>query len=481
MNYSIIVYIIGWVLSIEAVLMLLPAITALVFRESAGFSFLITMAICLLTGLPLVLKKPKNKLFYLREGFVATSLSWIVLSIMGSLPFLISGSIPDPIDALFETVSGFSTTGASILTNVEALPCCMLMWRSFTHWIGGMGVLVFLLIILPMSGGSHMNLMKAESPGPSVNRLLPKVQSTAMVLYIIYIVMTAIQILLLSLENLTLFDALTISFGTAGTGGFGIKSDSIAGYSVYVQNVVTVFMILFGVNFNVYYLLLIKKVRLAFSSEELRLYFSVIAAAILLIAVNITTSGLYDHFGSALQQAAFQVASIISSTGYATTDFNLWPQFSKVILVTLMFIGACAGSTGGGIKVSRILIMLKTVRKELRQILHPRSIKKIQIDGKSVEHEVVRSTNVYLITFMMIFVFSVLMISLEGFDLVTSFTAVIATLNNIGPGLEMVGPSGNFAAFSYGSKLLLIFDMLAGRLELFPLLLLFTKDTWKRF
>jgi len=481
MNYSIIIYIIGWVLSIESVLMLLPCLTALVFRETAGFSFLITIALCLLAGLPLVLKKPKNKLFYLREGFVATSLSWIVLSIMGALPFWISGSIPDPIDALFETVSGFTTTGASILTNVEALPRCMLMWRSFTHWIGGMGVLVFLLIILPMSGGSHMNLMKAESPGPSVNRILPKVQSTAKVLYIIYITLTAIQVLLLSLGNIPLFDALTTAFGTAGTGGFGIKNDSIAGYSAYIQIVTTVFMILFGVNFNIYYLLLIKKVRLAFSSEEVRMYFSIIIASILLITINITANGYYSSFGAALQQASFQVASIITTTGFATADFNLWPQFSKVILVMLMFIGACAGSTGGGIKISRILIMLKTVRKELRQLLHPRSIKKIQIDGKSVEHEVVRSTNVYLITFILLFAFSVLLISLEGYDLVTSFTAVAATINNIGPGLELVGPTGNFAFFSYGSKIVLIFDMLAGRLELFPLLLLFTKDTWKRF
>ncbi|MBR2949965.1 MAG: TrkH family potassium uptake protein [Lachnospiraceae bacterium] len=481
MNYSIIIYIIGWVLSIESVLMLLPCLTALVFRETAGFSFLITIALCLLAGLPLVLKKPKNKLFYLREGFVATSLSWIVLSTMGALPFWISGSIPDPIDALFETVSGFTTTGASILTNVEALPRCMLIWRSFTHWIGGMGVLVFLLIILPMSGGSHMNLMKAESPGPSVNRILPKVQSTAKVLYIIYITLTAIQVLLLSLGNIPLFDALTTAFGTAGTGGFGIKNDSIAGYSAYIQIVTTVFMILFGVNFNIYYLLLIKKVRLAFSSEEVRMYFSIIIASILLITINITANGYYSSFGAALQQASFQVASIITTTGFATADFNLWPQFSKVILVMLMFIGACAGSTGGGIKISRILIMLKTVRKELRQLLHPRSIKKIQIDGKSVEHEVVRSTNVYLITFILLFAFSVLLISLEGYDLVTSFTAVAATINNIGPGLELVGPTGNFAFFSYGSKIVLIFDMLAGRLELFPLLLLFTKDTWKRF
>jgi len=479
MNYSIIFYIIGWILNIEAAFMLLPCITALIYKEPGGWAFVITILLCLIIGLPLILKKPKNRLFYLKEGFVTTSLSWILLSIIGALPFVISGCIPDPIDALFETVSGFTTTGASILVDLEALPYCMLFWRSFTHWIGGMGVLVFLLIILPMSGGSHMNLMKAESPGPSVNRILPKVQTTATILYTIYIVLTLIQIILMLMGGMPVFDALTTAFGTAGTGGFGIKSDSIAGYSTYLQIIITVFMILFGVNFNTYYLLLIRKVKLAFSSEEVKMYLGIIAVSILLIAVNI--SGQFESFGTALQQSAFQVGSIITTTGYATCDFNLWPQFSKAILVLLMFVGACAGSTGGGIKVSRILIMLKTVTKELGILLHPRSIKKIQFDGKSVEHEVVRSTNVYLITYLLLFAASILLVSLDNFDLTTSFTAVAATLNNIGPGLELVGPTGNFSVFSPGIKLVLIFDMLAGRLELFPLLLLFHKNTWKRF
>ena len=479
MNYSIIFYIIGWILNIEAAFMLLPAITALIYKEESGYAFLITMAVCLVLGLPLILRKPKNRLFYLREGFVATSLSWITLSIMGSIPFVLSGCIPNPVDALFETASGFTTTGASILTDVEALPHCMLMWRSFTHWIGGMGVLVFLLIILPMSGGSHMNLMKAESPGPSVNRILPKVQSTAQILYIIYVVMTLIQFVLMLLGGMPVFDSLTLTFGTAGTGGFGIKNDSCGSYSTYLQVLITVFMILFGINFNFYYLLLIGRFKLAITSEEVRWYLGIIGGAILLITANTYTR--FGSFETALQQAAFQVGSIITTTGYSTCDFNLWPQFSKAILILLMFIGACAGSTGGGMKVSRILILMKTVHKELRILLHPRSIKKIQFDGKSVEHEVVRSTNVFLITYILIFAVSVLLVTLDNFDLTTSFTAVAATLNNIGPGLEKVGPTGNFSEFSNGIKLVFTFDMLAGRLELFPLLLLFRKDTWKKF
>lgn len=479
MNYSIVFYIIGWILNIEAAFMILPCATALIYQERSGWAFVITIAVCLCIGVPLTVKKPTNRVFYLREGFVSTSLSWIVLSCVGALPFLISGSIQNPVDAIFETVSGFTTTGASILSDVEALPNCILFWRSFTHWIGGMGVLVFLLILLPMTGGSHMNLMKAESPGPSVSRLLPKVSSTARVLYQIYIFMTLMEIALLLLGGMPLFDSITLSFGTAGTGGFGIKNDSIAGYTVYQQIVITIFMILFGVNFNVYFFILLKKYRLAFSSEEVRTYLSIILVSTLLITFN--TRSLFGGFGEAFQQAAFQVGSIITTTGYATTDFNLWPQTSRTVLVLLMFIGACAGSTGGGIKVSRLLILFKTVVKELRMLLHPRSIKKIQIDNKPVEHEVVRSTNVFIFTYILIFAVSIFLLTFDNLDLVTTFTAVAATLNNIGPGLELVGPTGNFSIFSNGSKLVMIFDMLAGRLELFPLILLFTKSTWKKF
>ena len=479
MNYSIVFYIIGWILNLEAAFMSLGCITALIYGEKAGWSFVVSILLCLVIGLPLTVRKPSSHIFYLRESFVSTALGWIALSCMGALPFLFSGVLHNPVDALFETVSGFTTTGSSIFTDVEVLPRCILFWRSFTHWIGGMGVLVFLLILPPLAVGGRMNLMKAESPGPSVSRLVPKVQATAKILYILYIIMTLVEIVLLLAGGMPLFDSLTITFGTAGTGGFGIKNDSCAGYTTYQQVVITVFMILFGVNFNFYFLLAVKKGRQALQSEEVRAYLLIILAAILLIAVNIR--GYFSHFGQAVQQSAFQVGSIITTTGYATTDFNLWPEFSRTILVMLMFVGACAGSTGGGIKVYRLLIMVKTVKKELRQLLHPRSIKKIQIDGKAVEHEVVRSTNVFLIVYLLIFIFSILLVSLDNKDLITNFTAVAATLNNIGPGLGDVGPLGNFSGFSNFSKLVMTFDMLAGRLELFPLLLLFMRSTWKKF
>lgn len=478
MNYSIITYIIGWILNFEAAFMLLPCITALIYREKSGWSFVITIALCLLVGVPRVLHKPSNKVFYVKEGFVTVSLSWVVLSIVGAIPFVISGSIPNVIDALFETVSGFTTTGASILSDVESLPKCILFWRSFTHWIGGMGVLVFVLSILPMAGGYHMNLMKAESPGPSVSKLVPKVRSTAMILYGIYIFLTLLELVFLLAGRMPMFDALVTSFGTAGTGGFGIKNDSMASYSSYLQNVATVFMILFGVNFNVYFLFLAKKPRQAFRSEEVRDYLGIILITIVIITFNIRH--IYPTIMESFRHAAFQVASIITTTGFATTDFNNWPQVPKTILVMLMFVGACAGSTGGGIKVSRFAILLKTVKKELEQYIHPKSVRKIVMDGKPVEHEVVRSINVFMITYVLVFSFSVLLIGFDDHDLITNFTAVAATLNNIGPGLELVGPTQNFGVFSGGAKLILIFDMLAGRLELFPLLLLFLPRTWKK-
>lgn len=479
MNYSIIVHIIGWILNFEAAFMVLPCITALIYRERSGWSFVITMVLCLAVGVPLVLRKPKDKVFYVKEGFVTVALSWIVLSVMGALPFLISGSIPGVIDALFETVSGFTTTGASILPEVESLPKCILFWRSFTHWIGGMGVLVFVLSLLPMSGGYHMSLMKAESPGPSVSKLVPRVKSTAKILYGIYIFLTLMELAFLLAGGMPMFDALTTSFGTAGTGGFGIKNDSIASYSTYIQDVVTVFMILFGINFNVYFLILVGKPLQALKSEEARWYLAVIAVTIGIIAFNIRH--IYPTVVEAVRHSAFQVASIITTTGFATTDFNIWPQVPKTILVMLMFLGACAGSTGGGIKVSRFVILLKTVKKELEQFIHPKSVRKIALDGKAVEHEVVRSINVFMVAYVMVFSFSVLLIGFDDHDLITNFTAVAATLNNIGPGLELVGPTQNFGIFSGGAKLILIFDMLAGRLELFPLLLLFMPRVWRKF
>lgn len=479
MNFPIIAYIVGWVCNFQAIFMILPCITALIYHENDLFAFLISMVICLVVGVPLTFKKPRNKVFYTKDGCVAVALSWFALCIFGAIPFVLSSSIPNPIDALFETVSGFTTTGSSILTDVEVLPHCILIWRSFTHWIGGMGVLVFLLSLLPLAGGYHMNLMKAESPGPSVSKLVPKVQDTAKILYTIYIGMTLLQIVLLLLGRIPLFDTLCISFGTAGTGGFGIVNDSMGSYSVYCQIITTIFMILFGVNFSAYYLFLTKKFMQAFKFEEVRYYFGIILAAIVIIAFN--TSHLFRNLGEAFQQSAFQVGSIITTTGFSSTDFNQWPALSKTILVLLMFVGACAGSTGGGLKVSRILILCKAAKKEFQLYLHPNAVKKIKMDNKTIGHDILRSTNIYITLYLIIFAVSVLLISLDNFDLVTNFTAVTATLNNIGPGLEIVGPMGNFSSFSYLSKCVMIFDMLAGRLEIFPLMLLFFKGTWKKF
>lgn len=480
MNYAMIRYIIGWILNFEAAFMSPSFVVGLIYREKSAWAIFATMLLCLVIGVPMVLlKRPKQAVFYAKDGFVSVGLSWVALSVMGALPFVISGSIPHPVDALFETVSGFTTTGSSILSDVEALPKCMLFWRSFTHWVGGMGVLVFMLTILPMSGGYHMNLMRAESPGPSVERFVPTVKSTAKILYGIYICLSLLELLLLLVGKMPMFDALTLTFGTAGTGGFGIKNDSIGSYTTYQQTVITIFMILFGVNFNVYFLFLLKKIRQGLKNEELRAYLGIILGAILLITVNI--AGKFGNPFLAFHHAAFQVGSIITTTGYSTVDFNTWPTFSKTVLVLLMFIGASAGSTGGGIKVSRIVILAKSVKKELKQYLHPHSISKIKMDGKPVEHEVVRSINVFLIAYLLIYAVSMLIVSLDNFDFNTTFTSVAATINNIGPGLDLVGPAANFGILSVPSKLVLIFDMLAGRLEIFPLLLLFVPDTWRKF
>ncbi len=480
MNYAMIRYIIGWILNFEAAFMSPSFVVGLIYREKSAWAIFATMLLCLVIGVPMVLlKRPKQAVFYAKDGFVSVGLSWVVLSVMGALPFVISGSIPHPVDALFETVSGFTTTGSSILSDVEALPKCMLFWRSFTHWVGGMGVLVFMLTILPMSGGYHMNLMRAESPGPSVERFVPTVKSTAKILYGIYICLSLLELLLLLVGKMPMFDALTLTFGTAGTGGFGIKNDSIGSYTTYQQTVITIFMILFGVNFNVYFLFLLKKIRQGLKNEELRAYLGIILGAILLITVNI--AGKFGNPFLAFHHAAFQVGSIITTTGYSTVDFDTWPTFSKTVLVLLMFIGASAGSTGGGIKVSRIVILAKSVKKELKQYLHPHSISKIKMDGKPVEHEVVRSINVFLIAYLLIYAVSMLIVSLDNFDFNTTFTSVAATINNIGPGLDLVGPAANFGILSVPSKLVLVFDMLAGRLEIFPLLLLFVPDTWRKF
>lgn len=479
MNRAIIRFILGSVLKIEAMLMLLPCTVALLYKEQEGLSYLLVAFLSGILGILLTLHKPKNHVFYLKEGCIITSLSWILLSIVGAVPFVLTGEIPSFTDALFETISGFTTTGASILSDVEALSYTSLFWRSFTHWIGGMGVLVFLMAIIPLSGGSNIHLMKAESPGPSVGKLVPKMKHTARLLYLIYFGLTIIEIILLLTGGMPLFDSLTTTFGTVGTGGFGIKNSSIAGYSPYLQWVITIFMILSGINFNAYYLIIFKQFKKAFTMEEVHAYIGIIVAATGIIFVELARTSM--NMVDALRHAAFQVGSIITTTGFATTDFNEWTQASRTILVLLMFIGACAGSTGGGIKVSRFITVLKTVGKEINSYIHPKSIKKIKMDGKPIEHEVMRATNVYFVTFLSLFILSVFLISLEEKDLITNFTAVAATINNIGPGLEMVGPTQNFAHFSPFSKYVLMFDMLAGRLELFPILLLFVPTIWKEF
>ena len=470
-------YILGTILKIEGALLLLPCLIALIYREREGFVYLIFALIGLVLGILFSRKKPANTMIYLKEGCIATSLSWIVLSFFGCLPFIFTGEIPHFTDAMFETVSGFTTTGASILSNVEGLTHCSLFWRSFTHWIGGMGVLVFLLAVIPMSGGSNINLMRAESPGPSVGKLVPKLVHTARILYIIYFGLTILQMVFLLFGGMPIFDALCTSVGTAGTGGFGIKNDSMASYSPYIQWVVTIFMILFGVNFNAYYYLLFKQVKKALSMEEVRTYFLIILSAVVIITFDILrmAEGVFD----AITHAAFQVASVITTSGFATTDFDLWPQTSRIVLVLLMFCGACAGSTGGGIKVSRFIIAVKSALREIHSYIHPKSVKKLKFEGKTIDQNVVHSVNVYFITFLLLFILSILLVSLEGKDLVTNFTAVAATINNIGPGLALVGPTCNFGHFTDFSKWVLIFDMLAGRLELFPLLLLFHPTIWK--
>ena len=479
MNYSIIFYIIGWILNLEAAFMLPSCLVALIYQESSGWSLVAAVLLCLLIGLPLVIRKPKNRVFYLREGFTTTALCWIVLSCVGALPFVLSGYIPNPVDALFETVSGFTTTGASILTDVEALPHCLLFWRSFTHWVGGMGVLVFTMAVLPVSDGRAMHLMRAESPGPSVGKISSKIRDTAKILYAMYLVLTVVQTILLRLVGLPWYDALITSFGAAGTGGFSNRAASIGAYgSPAVEMITAVFMVLFGINFNVYFFLLIRHFKEAFACEEMRVYLGVIAASTLAVAGNIFH--LYGNVWQSLRYSFFQVASIITTTGYATTDFNMWPTFSKAVLVLLMFFGACAGSTGGGIKISRIIIMCKTAKQDLMRVLHPHAVTTVRFEGKPLDDKTVFGVRTYMNLYLIIFVLSTMVVAINQFDLVTTFTAVASCLNNIGPGLELVGPMVSFADFSPLIKLVLSFDMLVGRLEIFPMLVLFAPSTWLR-
>ncbi len=479
MNYAIIMSILSWVVLVQGGLLVLPGIVGFCYGEiQDAVVYLILAVCCLIIGALGRLKKAKNTTFYAKEGFLTVSFSWIVMSLIGALPFVITGDIPSYTNALFEIISGFTTTGSSILTDVEALSHANLFWRSFSHWIGGMGVLVFVLAIFPMSGGSTMNLMKAESPGPVVGKLVPKMQQTAFLLYAIYLLLTVTEFIFLLFGGMNVFEALCHTFGTVGTGGFGIRNDGLADYSTYCQVVITIFLVLSGTNFTFYYYFLIHRAKEAFRLEEVRWYLILYFSAVLLIALSLTnqSGGFLHNF----QQSAFQVASIMTTAGFSTTDFNLWPELCRTILVCLMFVGACAGSTGGGIKVSRIMLYFKQVKKELKQQIHPRQISIIKVDGKAMEHSTIRSCNVYIMAYALIFVASLLIISLDGFDFTTNFTAVSATLNNIGPGLNAVGPMGNFSEFSTLSKYIMMFNMLAGRLEVIPILILFQRDTWRK-
>ena len=478
MNYSFVFYILGWVLTLEAGFMMLPCVTSVIYREKTGLWFLAVAVVAAIGGILLIRKKPKNPQFFTKEGFAVVGLSWIAMSLVGALPFTLSGEIPNYVDAVFETASGFTTTGASILLDVEALSHTALIWRSFTHWIGGMGVFIFLLAVLPMAGGYNMNLMRAESPGPSVGKLVPKVKESAKILYIIYFSITITEIVLLIIARMPVFDAICIGFGTAGTGGFGVRGDSCASYNAVCQWIITVFMALFGINFNFYYFILRKKFKDAFSIEEVRWYVALILLSTAFITFNVW--GTYSTAEETVRTAAFQVSSIVTTTGFGSTDFNLWPTFSKTILIVLMLTGACAGSTGGGLKISRFIIWWKSIKNQLETFVHPRSVNAVEMDGKTIDKDTVRSVSVYMVVFLLVYVISVFLLSLDKFDLVTNFTAVLASVNNIGPGLGEVGPCGSFAGFNYFSKIVLIFDMLAGRLELYPILLLLAPGVWKK-
>lgn len=480
MNYKMISYIMGQISKVEAALLIISLVVSAVYGEDLLLAFSVPALALLALGIPLTLKKPQKKSFYAKEGFIVVALSWFLLSVFGALPFCISGEIPSFIDAYFETVSGFTTTGATIVDNVEAMSHGLLFWRSFTHWIGGMGVLVFVLAIFPQQETQSIFLMKAESPGPKVGKIVSKLNVTARILYGIYVVMTAAQVVLLLLGGMPLFDSIVNSFATAGTGGFAIKSTSIAAYnSAYIEYVIAIFMVLFSINFSVFYLLLIGRVREALKSEEMWVYLGVIASSTAIIAVNI--SNLYSNIGDTVRTAFFQVASVISTTGFSTVDFNKWPELSKMVLIMLMFFGACAGSTGGGIKIARIILLVKSGLAELKRCISPNSVVTVKFEGKPVENDVVRSTSGYMTAYLSIMAVSLLLVSIDGFDFESTFTAVLTCIGNVGPGMGVFGPLANFSALGTFSKLVLSFDMIAGRLELFPVLLLFSPNTYKNW
>ena len=479
MNKKMIIYILGKMLGVEGVILLLPALVSLIYQERSGFSFLIVSAILGLAFLLFGRKKPKCTRIYGKEGFVIVGFAWILWSLFGALPFFISGSIPNYIDAFFETVSGFTTRGSTILKDIEALPLGINFWRCFTHWIGGMGVLVFVMMITSLDDEHSMPLMRAEVPGPEADKLVPKARNTAAILYGMYFALTAIEVVLLMLGGMNLYDALVHSFSTAGTGGFSNRNASVSFYdSAYIDGVITVFMILFGINFNLYFLLLLKEWKNVFKNEELRAYLGIIAAAIAVITVNIVN--IYGNALHAFRYASFQVASIITTTGFYTADYELWPELSKTVLLLLMFIGACAGSTGGGIKVSRFVILCKSIRQEIRKILHPNAVTVVKINGKKVGADTMRGINVYFAAYIFILALSVLIVSIDNFDFATSFSGVLTTINNVGPGISKVGPVENFHMFSPLSKIVFSFDMLVGSLEIIPYLLILSPDLWRK-
>ena len=475
MNHRIVIQIIGKLMQLAGIFLLLPTIAGVLFGEKEFFVLASTAAGAIVIGGVLRLVKADKQRIRAREGFIITAVTWLLFSLIGAIPFFASGAIPSYTDAVFETASGFTTTGASILLNIEAMPKCLLLWRSFTHWIGGMGILVFMLAFVP-SNVDEMNIMKAESPGPSVEKMVPKVKETAFILYAIYTALTLCLIIVLIINGMPIFDSICVSFGTAGTGGFGVRGDSIASYSHACQNIITVGMLMFGVNFNFYYLIIMKKFKNLIHCEEVYVYLGIFVVATALVSFGIYNGSLLD----AVHHAAFQVSSIMTTTGFATVDFHTWMNMPKGILVLIMFSGACAGSTGGGLKVSRVILYFKQVVREILSYTHPSSVKAIKLDGKAVNKDTLRTTNVFLMAYLLIYVVSFVLISFDDFDLITTFTSVAATMNNIGPGLGVVGPAGNYAAYSILAKWTLIFDMIAGRLELFPVLILFSVGTWRR-
>ena len=478
MNIKMITYILGRMIGVEALVLLIPALVASVYKENA-FPFLVTSAGLMLLAILTGRKKPQNSTIYGKEGFVIIACAWILWSVFGAIPFYISGSIPNYVDAVFETVSGFTTTGSTILTDIASMPRGMNFWRCLTHWIGGMGVLVFVMMIVSLEEKNSMHLIRAEVPGPEKDKLVPRARQSATILYGMYFTLTLIEIILLRFGGMDWYDSIIHAFSTAGTGGFNNRNNSVAYYdSAYIDGVITVFMILFGINFNMYYFLLLKKVKDVFKNEEVRAYLGVIAASTLAITINILH--IYKEPLKAFRYAVFQVASVITTTGFATADYNLWPEFSKCILLAIMVIGACAGSTGGGMKVSRVLILLKSIKRDLKQIIHPKSVNIVKVNGKKVGEETVHDAFIYLIAYVGIVILSVLIVSLNNFDFTTTFSGVLTTINNVGPGIAAVGPVENFSAFSDLSKIVFCFDMLIGRLEIFPFLVLFSPNLWRR-